>query len=377
VNPKTLTVHWLRRFLSRRPSPRPGAVVRTRRQKATVAVAVGAALFAVLQLGLGVAAELSLWVRDPGYADKEIRLARHEEAAGGPVVVMLGTSRTGYAFHAGRIETQIREELGRPVSVFNFGIPASGPVTHLVYTRRLIADGHRPALLLVEVLPPGLADLGQVGPLEAKFLFGDRLRYHELDTVAGYGFPGAKVRSQWRESVVLPWYALRYPLVGRVFPTGLPWQRRFDWSRTTDEHGWSTPMVESVTPEQYKTGLIHSAGEYLAILQDMHPGGGATRALTDLLTLCREHSISVRLVLMPESSEFRAMYSPWTTQRLYGFLHRLCAEHRCALIDARTWLPNAAFTDGHHMLRLGAEAFSDRIAREAILPFLREEIGHR
>jgi hypothetical protein len=372
VNPKTLTVNWLRRFLSRRPPARPAAArARARRRKAAVAVAVGAVVFALLQLGLGIAAELSLWVRDPGYADKEIRLARREAAAGGPVVVMLGTSRTGYGFHAGRIEGRARDELGRPATVFNFGIPASGPVTHLVYARRLIADGHRPDLLLVEVLPPGLADLGPVGPLEARFLFGDRLRHHELGAVTDYGFP-AEVRSQWRESVALPWYALRYPLVGRVFPSGLPWQRRFDWSRTTDEHGWSTPMVESVTPAEYKAGLGRSAGEYLAILWDMHPGGGAARALADLLALCRQNGIPVRLVLMPEASDFRAFYSPATAQRLYAFLHRLCAAYGCGLIDARTWLPDAAFTDGHHALRSGAEAFSDRLAREAIVPFLRE-----
>jgi hypothetical protein len=359
----------LRRLLARRPAARPAAA-RDRRRRAGTAVVVGLVVFAVLQLGLGVAAELSLWVRDPGYADKEIRLARREATArGGPVVVMLGTSRTGYGFHAGRVETRAREELGRPVAVFNFGIPASGPVTHLLYLRRLLAEGHRPDLLLVEVLPPGLADLGSEGPLEAKFLFGDRLRHHELDTLTGHGFP-AKVRAEWRESVLIPWYALRYPLVGRVFPSALSWQCRFDWSRTTDEHGWSTPLLETVTPEQYKAGLKQAAGEYAAILRNLHPGGGAARALAELLALCREHRVPVRLVLMPESSDFRSLYWQGSTERLYAFLNGVCAESGCGLTDARAWLPDAAFTDGHHMLRSGAETFSDRLAREAILPAL-------
>ena len=78
---------------------------RGRRRKAAVAASVGLAAFALFQLGLAVAAELSFWVRDPGYSDKEIRLARLEAAApGAPVVLMLGTSRTGYGFHAGRVE---------------------------------------------------------------------------------------------------------------------------------------------------------------------------------------------------------------------------------------------------------------------------------
>jgi hypothetical protein len=339
-------------------------------------VLVGVGAFALLQLALGVAAEISLWVRDPGYADKEVLLARREaESPGAPTVLMLGTSRTGYGFHAGRVEAELARELGRPVTVFNFGIPASGPVTHLIYLRRLLADGHRPALLLVEVLPPGLADLPG-GPLESKFLFGDRLRRGELGAVIGCGFPADEVRAKWRESVAVPWYGLRFPLLGRVFPSGQPWHLRFDWSRTTDPHGWSTPAVESVGREAYRAGLDRAAAEYRAILHDMHPGGGAGRALADLLALCRGHGIPVRLVLMPEASGFRELYPPWTTQRLYAFLNGLCAEHGCGLIDARGWVPDAAFSDGHHLLRSGAEVFSDRLAREAIVPLFRERADH-
>jgi hypothetical protein len=79
----------------------------------------------------------------------------------------------------------------------------------------------------------------------------------------------------------------------------------------------------------------------------------------------------VRLVLMPESEGFRALYLPATTERLYAFLAALEAEYGAPLIDARGWLPAAAFTDGHHMLRPGAEAFSDRLVRDAILPYFR------
>jgi hypothetical protein len=68
---------------------------------------------------------------------------------------------------------------------------------------------------------------------------------------------------------------------------------------------------------------------------------------------------------------FRSLYSPATTDRLYRFLNQLHEEYRCGLVDARDWLPDSAFTDGHHMLHSGAEAFSDRLLREAILPQLR------
>lgn len=343
----------------------------TRRRKAAVSVGVGVVAAVLLQLGLGVAAELSLYLRDPGYADKEVRLRKQFAAhPGAPSVVMLGTSRTGYGFYSARVREQLAAELGRDAMAFNYGIPASGPVTHLTYLRRLLDAGLRPDLLLVEVLPPTLAELDD-GPLEARFLFADRLRRGEVEPVIGYGFPAEKSRRDWRRSVTVPWYQLRFPIMGRVHPSALPWHLRYDWSRTEDPAGWSTPVVTDLTPAKQEEGLTRAAGEYRAILADMHPTGGGARALADLLALCRERQVSVMLVLMPESDGFRALYPPATTARLYAFLAALQTEYGAPLVDARGWLPAAAFTDGHHMLRPGAEAFSDRLVREAVLPFFR------
>src|SRR5205823_6397652 len=85
VNITRLAVNGLR-LLAGKPRD-TGRAARTlprgRRRKAAVAASVGLAAFALFQLGLAVAAELSFWVRDPGYSDKEIRLARLEAAAPG------------------------------------------------------------------------------------------------------------------------------------------------------------------------------------------------------------------------------------------------------------------------------------------------------
>ncbi|HEX4614152.1 MAG TPA: hypothetical protein VH092_38570, partial [Urbifossiella sp.] len=338
-------------FRPPRAAPARPAPSASRRRRAAVAVGVGVAAAVLLQAGLGLAVELSLYLRDPGYADKEIRLRRQFAGhPGAPSVVMLGTSRTGYGFYSARVREQLGADLGGRAMAFNFGIPASGPVTHLVYLRRLLEAGHRPDLLLVEVLPPTLAELPD-GPLESRFLFGERLQHSEVEPVVGYGFPAAKTREAWVRSVVEPWYAVRFPLVGRVTPSALPWHLRYDWSRTEDPAGWTTPLVTDVTPELSDAGLKRAAGEYGAILADMHPTGGGARALADLLALCRERAIPVRLVLMPESEGFRALYPPATTARLYAFLHRLETEYAAPLVDARDWLPAAVFTDGHHMLK--------------------------
>ena len=361
--------------LTRLRLPRTGRPVwargrASRRRTAAVAVLVGGVAVVALQVGLGVAAERSFYLKDPGYADKELRLARAEAARPGrPTVVMLGTSRTGFAFHAGRVRDRLAP--AREVVAFNFGIPASGPVTHLIYLRRLLADGHRPGLLLVEVLPSTLADL-PAGPPECHFLSGMRLRRDEAEVAAGYGFPAGKVRDEWREAAVAPWYGLRFPLLGRVAPSALPWHLRFNWSRTEDPLGWTTPPLDFVTAEQYAEGLARAKGEYAAILADLRPAGGGARALADLLALCRAEGVAVRLVLMPEAAGFRAFYPPAAVDRLDRFLRGLSAEYGVGLVDARGWLPDGAFTDGHHLLRVGAEAFSDQLADEAVVPFFRE-----
>jgi hypothetical protein len=122
-----------------------------------------------------------------------------------------------------------------------------------------------------------------------------------------------------------------------------------------------------VTPEQYQQGFARATAEYRDILATFKAGGGGTRALADIVALCREKAIPVRFVLMPEADDFRALYPPQTGDRLDAFLRELGAE----CIDAREWVPQSGFTDGHHLLRGGAATFSERLTREAIAPQLR------
>lgn len=350
---------WLRAvWLGPMPPQKLHTLVPNRRLTARRSLTVGFAALLLLHIGLAVAAESSHYLRDPGYADKEIRLARQEAMnPTGPRIVMLGTSRTAAAFHAGRV----REQLGSGV-VFNFGIPASGPVTHNLYFRRLLAAGHKPDLLILEVLPPTLAELPG-GPLESRFFFGNRMTHSELGPVVSYGFP-QEVKHQWRESITEPWYSLRFPLLGRIMPSALPWHLRFDWSRGCDEFGWGAPFRESVTPEEYAEGLVRSKGEYEAVLTDMKPTGGGARALADLAALCRAEGIPLKLILMPEGVGFRDMYSPVVLERLHRQLQAVCLDHGCTLIDGREWLPDSAFTDGHHVLKRGALQFTDKLKDE-------------
>jgi hypothetical protein len=283
---------------------------------------------------------------------------------------MIGTSRTGFGLDARLVEERMAKELGRPALAFNFGVPATGPVVHLLYFRRLLEAGHKPDLLLVEVLPSSLAILDR-GPLEDLYISGDRLRYSEVDAAIGYDFPAREPRLTWWKSIVSPWYTLRFQLLGRAANGWLPWQYRMDCGRAADARGWIDPLANSVAPAKQKEAFAAARIQYGAYLGGMFPGGGAGRALADLLDLARERGIPVKLVVMPESNEFRTMYHPDVEKRFTAFLTDVCAKHGGEWIDARRWLPDEVFYDGHHLLRPGAEAFSAKLADAVIVPFFK------
>lgn len=372
------TLRSLARLASRLrgTSPAVASQRRDRRQSAFIALSVGLVGAILLHLGLAAAAEYSLTIRDPVYSDKERKLARIEAALppGSPMVVYVGTSRAGNGFDAGRAQDVLTAALGRPAGAFNFATPASGPVTHLLHIRRLIADGHRPTLLLLEIHAPMFAALSG-GPYEARFFDGTVLGWDELDLLASYGCPTEKLRRQREAVLVKPWYALRFQLVGRLAPTSLPYYLRHDWGRGPDPNGWNAMLFDELDAGERAVGIERAGREYKQILRGMALGEGATRALRDTLALCRDNGIPVMLVRMPEGTTFQRLYPKGVEARVARFLNELAAEYGCPIANCRDWMRDEAFADGHHLLRHAAGVFSERFAREAVAPALRHGGG--
>lgn len=367
MNARLLRIRRPRPGARRRPHPAPGAG----RRRAVAALATGLLVFAAAQGALVGVSFFSSWVFDPVYADKEIRLGRVERAApaGAARVVLLGTSRTGQGFAAGRAGA-CAADAGVSVEAFNFGIPGAGPITHLVYLKRLLAAGHRPDLLVVEVLPPLLAD-APGGPIEGRLLAGDLLTRDEIEIVAQYGVPTERLRRQWRGATVLPAHGHRFKLLGRLFPDALPVGLRCDWGRPPDPHGWGPAFADGISADERARGTARAADEYRGMLSHELPAGPAAAALRDLLALCRAERVPAALVLFPEATAFRSLYPSEVEPRLTRFLSGLSAEFGCPVTDARAWMADEDFSDGHHLVRSAAERFSDRFAREALAPPLR------
>ena len=150
--------------------------------RARPAIVWSIAVFAAFQLGLAFAIEYRLpELRDPNYAIKADRLQRRwtevrRNAEHAKLVVILGSSRTAFGVKADELEEPLSRDLGGPVVAYNMGVFAAGPVTELVHLKRLIADGIRPDLLLIEVLPPLLAGQHAV-PSESNWLPAEKLSF--------------------------------------------------------------------------------------------------------------------------------------------------------------------------------------------------------
>jgi hypothetical protein len=340
------------------------------RKRARASILVAAVLVVALNVGLSAAVALR-----PGLAfaafDRRTMLVRERIAAAGgerpALVVMMGTSRTEQNFDAGRLEQLLRREAGAPFAVVNFGAPGTGPITQQIYLRRLLAQGIRPDLLILEILHLNCQEVGG-RPFESYLFRGGLLTHGEIDLVARYGAPREYLLDDWRRAVLNPWFEHRFQLLGRVRPSLVPPGVVVSEEGGRDAWGWRPYPLDFVTREEYERGRALSRHHYGPVLGDYRPSPDSRRALADLLELCRSERVPVLLVRMPEGDDFRAMTSPASRARLDELFAEAAAPAGVAVVDAQTWMPDDLFRDGHHLLRKGAALFTERLGREHVLP---------
>ena len=67
---------------------------------------------------------------------------------------------------------------------------------------------------------------------------------------------------------------------------------------------------------------------------------------------------------MPEGTAFRSWYTPEAESVVAKFLAEVCDRHGVRLLDARCWIADEDFWDGHHLLPGGAARFTRRLLDE-------------
>lgn len=356
-----------------RPGVNPGLTVGARR-KARTAVLGGVAAVLVMHLGLAVAVETSRpqW-RDPEFFHRQKRVAalvRWERDQGHrrPLVVILGGSRPQMGLSP--------EYLGLgsgPTDPLAFNCAQSGclPVGVRLNAARLFAAGVTPDFLLVEVLPPVLAD---PGPMEDR-IPAARLGAADLARLRPYHTDPGKAPREWLTARVGSWYSLRLPLMANwrladYFPPGRN-RPDFLWAGMTF-YGWSPFHPAEWTADQRaaQLGVAHNTYDWLLAGFRINPVNDA--AYRDLLAECRDRGVKAALFTMPESPAFRGWYPPGVRGQITAYLGGLSREFGVPVFDAAGWVDDeAAFMDGHHLLGPTAEAFSARLGRECVGPWVR------
>jgi hypothetical protein len=333
--------------------------------RAWKALAWGLGCWAALQVAWGFAIDVGpVEHLDPEYAEREhLLLERLADNPNRPLVLALGSSRTAFGLHAARLSSGDCEP---PAVVFNFALKGAGPNVERLTLRRLVACGVRPDLLLVEVLPPLFT--APNGPhVEAFWLKGERLRTSELAEVVPRHARQTRLLTEWARSRLLPGDVKRdqFLRLSNLATPGPP--------PPFDQDGYGSYLLR-MPPEQLpevRKRLLESAhAQYHTTFGEFRPAAVQIESLRALLRDARRAGIPTVLFVLPEAKDFQAFYAPGHVAAFDAFLTALAREEATPLVNARDWVSDEGFWDGHHLLADGAAVFTDRFGREAVRPLL-------
>lgn len=349
---------------------RPAAVRRPRRaRRARAAVFAGIALYLLMQAALN-AAVVAEWLplRDPVYAEKADLLATRPEFYGPrpagtpPRLLAIGSSRTQLGFDAAAVE----RATDQPIRAFNFGVPAAGAMTSALYLRRLLDAGVSPEFVTVEIHPGFTSDLSP--PYESRWLHLYRLRPNEVDRLRSFGWAvESPPQHGWRGWAAAS-FAYRYAILNRYFPKMMPCPYGLFVGAKMDANGFVTG--HDVPAHQKADALRRARDEYAPTFVDYRPGGPGVEAVRDMLGVCRDRGIRAAVVLMPEASAYRGWYGADGYRRIGEWVESLKRKYGVEVADARVWVPDAHFADGHHLTAEGAKIYSTRLATDFIGPWV-------
>jgi hypothetical protein len=316
-----------------------------------------------------------LELRDPVFGLR-LRTLRKRlcENPGAPLVLVLGSSRALNGLSPAYMPVSLDRKGPEPL-VYNFAFAGAGSVRELMTYRRLRAAGIRPDWLLIEIWPLLWPEDGVFA--ERLLLTEDELYWTDLVVLSRY-LPGKLDHfAHALKGNLAPLVCYRSRLLRAAARILLPRdldqklaQEEDDWT-SADESGWlpcrKIPADRAALRREVDKGLLVAA----PLLNPLRISPDSDRALRELLEECRADGIPTALFFMPEHSACRGWYTSQTQAVVDAYLRRLRQDYHVAVIDTRDWAPDEHFADFCHMAPVGVKPFSERFAREALLPWLR------
>ena len=350
--------------------------MRSRKLHARRRLLIGLGVFLVLQAALGLwVIHGPPWLHSPNYGYRLSALRARMNTPQGPAktVVMFGSSLTVNGFRPTLLDEPLSQAAGEPVRVYNFGFWAAGPFRHLLHLRRLIADGARPDLVLIEFMPVLMNARAPVSDLTEAQLPIESLRREELDFVQQHAGEQREIDSrEWWLGWTCPGYTHRLALVSEFAPSLLAPEQKQNGFKTVDPGGWIPLSAEQMTPANRKRALDLQYRDNFEALHRMPVGGRAAEFLDELLTLCDREKIPVILIRMPEGPTFRSWCSPEVDHRLDELTGTLQRRHGLTFVNARRWIDHEErFLDSLHLDPEGAALFTRRLGEEVLVPMVR------
>ncbi|MBA4016140.1 MAG: hypothetical protein C0483_03020 [Pirellula sp.] len=325
--------------------------------------------FVALQLTFFPASMLWPPIQDGEYGHKIVNLRNHlkQKPADRPAIVMFGSSLTGWGLNPGAM-SNVKAAPSRGAVVYNFGINSSGVMVELACLKRLLNAGIRPDLVLIETHPWFLFEGYNHVHDKHHFFPVNRTQLQDFSVFMRYDANPTQLVFDWAWNHVIPWYDHRHDLQNTLLPKWVPREKRIGVWDYTDQHGWEGGLTSQSTPltpaEVLASAKYHvEAMSYAPIFPE------SERAFREIVAVCREAKIPVTLVRMPEMTVMREGPPAFTdkVEKFYADLHK---DTKVRIIDARAWADDAHFTDGFHLYPPGSIAFSTRLERELVTPFV-------
>jgi hypothetical protein len=335
------------------------------------------AVFALGQLVGGLV--LDQWGSRIRFPQVEWVFERLRELPRPPDVVCLGSSRFQAAIRTDGVGSMPPGGDGRAPCVFNAAVGAGDAVVAERILDRMLAEGQRPALVVLEVCPENLAR-------RSYWLDQHVMRMLTWWDMPEYFFAACFSRQPLRlvSARLLPLYLHRYQLRKQAAAALLG-----EWALPDPAAEAARAAEEFLGPTRGTGGLPSAAPGLPAVpprdahllwglldlqswLGEYEVGGVVPRALERVLARCRDEGIAVLLLAPPLSGPHQALYTPAIEEAFQGYLASLAQRYGCRFADCRNQIPDDYFRNHDHLNEEGATYFSGLLAEDVLLPLWHE-----
>lgn len=339
-----------------------------RRSRSTVLGAVISLIVVNAALAWRVNSQPGL--RDPVFERPADDYKKRIEAAEGKprTVVFLGSSRTGNGVRPDVAQQEIEAEQLGPCLAHNLHAPRNGPLGQLLHWRRLLDRGLRPDVVVLEITIPGFAESG--AKEDAGAFGADRMSWDEVQLVQHYGYRDS-IERDWWEVNLNPWSGFRFQMMGTWRPTWLPFTARWHEPKSSADLGWKAPRFVTHDPATYPGSLEQTRGLIQFRMEKARFNGPEADAFREIVRSCREHRTVPAVFVTPEGSAVRAWTPAVVEKNLQAFLKELGTT--AVVADGRSWLPDEAFSDGHHAVRAWSGEYTRHLTKAVVIPALRKQ----